>query len=149
MFNQSRRDCWVFGDRDSGTYLQKLAWTQIIRHQLVTGAASPDDPALTEYWAKRRRKAPPPPIGKTGLRLLAAQHGRCSLCRGSLIPVDDSPQSPREWEQWLVATRKTIIHVAAREGGTPDQTKPRLIHAHCQHRLKDGSGPELLPAREP
>jgi RNA-directed DNA polymerase len=27
---------------------------------MVTGAASPDDPALTDYWAKRRRKVKPP-----------------------------------------------------------------------------------------
>jgi RNA-directed DNA polymerase len=148
-FNKSRRDRWVFGDRNSGAYLQKLAWTRIIRHQMVKGAASPDDPALTEYWAKRRRKAPPPPIGKTGLRLYGAQNGRCALCGGSLLPADDPPQNPHEWEQWLVATRKTIIHVAAREDGTPNETKPRLIHAHCQHRLTDGSGPALLPAREP
>ena len=63
----------MFGDRNSGAYLHKLAWTRIIRHQMVKGAASPDDPALTEYWAKRRRKAPPPPIGKTSLRLYEAQ----------------------------------------------------------------------------
>src|SRR6266545_8367516 len=46
MFNKSRRDQWVFGDRDSGAYLHKFAWTKIIRHQMVPGTASPDDPAL-------------------------------------------------------------------------------------------------------
>ncbi|MFD1363716.1 group II intron reverse transcriptase/maturase [Actinoplanes sichuanensis] len=43
MFNKSRRDRWVFGDRDSGAYLQKFTWTRIVRHQLVPGTASPDD----------------------------------------------------------------------------------------------------------
>jgi RNA-directed DNA polymerase len=47
-FNKSRRDRWVFGDRDSGAYLLKHAWTKIVRHQIVKGAASPDDPALAE-----------------------------------------------------------------------------------------------------
>lgn len=36
-FNTSRRDRWVFGDRDSGAYLLKFAWTKIVRHQMVKG----------------------------------------------------------------------------------------------------------------
>ncbi len=47
---------WVLGDRDTGAYLTKFAWTKIVRHVPVHGGASPDDPALTQYWAKRRRK---------------------------------------------------------------------------------------------
>jgi len=58
-FNQSRNDRWVFGDRDSGAYLHRFAWTRIVRHQMVTGTASTDDPALTSYWANRRRKGTP------------------------------------------------------------------------------------------
>ena len=148
-FNKSRRAQWVFGDRQSGTYLQKFAWTKIVRHQIVTGTASPDDPTLVDYWAERRRKAPPPPIDNTSLRLLEAQHGRCSLCGGILLPADDPPQTPREWEQWLTTTRKAIVQVAIRAHGTSDETRPRLIHAHCHPRLTDGNGPALLSAREP
>ncbi|MGX1480700.1 UNVERIFIED_CONTAM: hypothetical protein RKD50_009508 [Streptomyces canus] len=44
-FNKSRQDQWVFGDRDSGAYLLKYAWTKIVRHQMVRGSASPDDPS--------------------------------------------------------------------------------------------------------
>ena len=50
-FNTFRNDHWVFGDRDSGGYLVKFAWTSIRRHVMVKGAASTDDPALAEYWA--------------------------------------------------------------------------------------------------
>jgi RNA-directed DNA polymerase len=141
MFNKSRRDRWVFGDRKSGAYLLKFAWTRIVRHQLVRSAASPDDPALTEYWAKRRRKMPPLPIDKTSLRLLGAQDGRCPLCRDRLLPADDPPQSPREWEHWLATTRKRIM----REEGTPDDTAPRLVHVHChrRHHAEEGSNPAL------
>ncbi|GAB6987762.1 hypothetical protein JCM10369A_42880 [Nocardioides pyridinolyticus] len=57
MFNSSRKDRWVFGDRDSGIYLRQFAWTKIVRHTMVMGTASPDDPALDWYWASRRRKA--------------------------------------------------------------------------------------------
>jgi hypothetical protein len=45
-FNKFRSDRWVFGDRDSGAYLIKFSWTDIVRHTLVQGGASPDDPAL-------------------------------------------------------------------------------------------------------
>jgi RNA-directed DNA polymerase len=145
-FNRARRDRWVFGDRQSGAYLLKFAWTRIVRHQIVKGGASPDDPALTEYWAHRRRKTPPPPIGGyTSLSLLKAQDGRCPLCRDRLLPADDPPQSPQEWEHWLAATRKTITTIVTREDGTPDDTEPRLIHAHC----RNGQRPALLPAHEP
>jgi RNA-directed DNA polymerase len=149
-FNKARRDRWVFGDRQSGAYLRKFAWTRIVRHQMVKGRASPDDPTMAEYWAKRRRKAPPPPIGKTNQRLLKAQDGRCPLCGSLLLSADDPPQSPLQWEQWLAHTRKTIIKVAMREDGTSDETKPRLIHAHChrRHAADDGKGTALLLAYE-
>ena len=80
VFNKSRPRCrWVFGDRDSGFYVHKFAWTPIIRHQMVKGASSPDDPALTDYWAQRRRRRQPP-LGTATLRLIQAQHGRCPIC---------------------------------------------------------------------
>jgi len=47
-FNTYRQDRWVFGDHDSGAYLRRLAWTKIVRHQMVAGNSSPDDPALTK-----------------------------------------------------------------------------------------------------
>jgi RNA-directed DNA polymerase len=151
-FNKSRRDRWVFGDRKSGAYLLKFAWTRIVRHQLVKSGASPDDPVLVEYWGKRRRKAPPLPIDKTSLRLLKQQDSRCPFCGAWLLPADDPPQSPREWEHWLAATRKTIVkeHIVARENA-PDENEPRLVHAHChrRHVAADGRGRRLLSAREP
>ena len=44
-FSKFRNDRWVFGDRDTGAYLPKPAWTDIVRHTLVKSGASPDDPA--------------------------------------------------------------------------------------------------------
>jgi RNA-directed DNA polymerase len=141
-FNKARQDRWVFGHRASGAYLHKFSWTKIVRHQIVKQGASPDDPALGDYWAWRRRKALP--ISKTSQWLRRAQDGRCSICQGTLFPAD-RPQSPREWEQWLVTTRTAIVKIAPWEAGTPDEAEPRLIHAHC----RDGSGQALLPAYEP
>jgi RNA-directed DNA polymerase len=154
VFNKSRRDRWVFGDRDSGLYLRKFAWTQIIRHQMVKGASSPDDPALTDYWAQRRRRRKPP-LGTATLRLIQAQHGRCPMCRDYLLHADREPQSPHEWEQWLKATRKAVRRhaVTADPGrGTPDEPVTlRLIHAHCQrrHAAARDKGQALLPASTP
>ena len=90
QFNKSRRDRWVFGDRFSGAYMQKFAWTRIVRHWMVQGAASPDDPALTEYWAERRRKTPAPSINKANLRLFDAQGGRCCSAGPGSCPSTSS-----------------------------------------------------------
>ena len=47
-FNKVRNDRWVFGDKDTGAYLPKPAWTDIVRHTLVKSGASPDDPAQAQ-----------------------------------------------------------------------------------------------------
>ncbi|MFD1045208.1 group II intron reverse transcriptase/maturase [Kibdelosporangium lantanae] len=106
-FNPVRQDRWIFGSRHTGFFLRKFAWTAIVRHRMVVGTASPDDPSLSGYWATRRRRSKPP-LGKTMLHLLQAQHGRCSICRGLLLLADREPQSPHEWEQWLAVTRKAM-----------------------------------------
>jgi len=151
-FCRSRQDQWVFGDRDSGAYLLRFAWTKIVRHQMVRGTSSCDDPALASYWAARRRKGIPRPMDITSLRLLREQHGRCPLCGELLLDADRPPQSPREWEQWLAVTRKAMTRnaITAAPGGTPDEAKLRLLHAHCyrQH-ARQRSRPALLPASEP
>src|ERR1019366_7405099 len=59
-FIQSRQDRWVFGDRNSGAYMHRFAWTHIVRHEIVKSGASPDDPALGDYWARRQSKTPLP-----------------------------------------------------------------------------------------
>lgn len=152
-FHPTRKDRWVFGDRYSGAYLIKFSWTRIVRHQMVKGGASPYDPALAEYWNKRRGKNPPP-LGRPILRLLQAQHGRCPLCGDYLLHADHQPASPIEWEQWLAATRKAITKhaIATTQGGTPNEHQTRLIHAHCQqsHNRPYGNSPEpLQPASLP
>ena len=150
-FSKSRQDRWVFGDRDSGAYLLRFSWTKIVRHQMVRGTSSRDDPALASYWADRRRRGIPRPMDIISLRLLEAQHGCCPLCGELLLDADRPPQTPHEWEQWLTVTRKAIAHNAiVRVDGKPDEAKLRLLHAHChrQHARKHKS-PALLPASEP
>jgi RNA-directed DNA polymerase len=145
QFNRSRQARWVFGDRNSGAYLLKFSWTRIVRHQMVPGTASPDDPALAEYWSRRRQRSAPP-LDSISLRLLKAQRGRCSLCGGLLLEADHEPQSPDEWVQWLIVTRRAVRRkavTAAQVPGTPDDPAAlRLSHAHCQRRRNVGNGIE-------
>jgi RNA-directed DNA polymerase len=134
-FNKSRQDRWVFGDRDSGAYLVKHAWTKIVRHQMVKGRSSRDDPALVEYWASRRRRAAPPPLDNLSLRLLQSQRGACPVCGQLLLVADHPPQSPREWEQWVRTTGKALAkrRIVHQERGTSGgDTTLRLLHAHCR-----------------
>jgi RNA-directed DNA polymerase len=131
--------------------MHRFAWTGIVRHQMVKGAASPDDPALADYWIRRRRKAPPPPIGSSSLRLFGAQDGRCPLCGDWLLPADDPAQTPREWEHWLAVARKTTTTVAMRGHGASDEATRRLIHAHYHWRsaAHDSNSTALLRACGP
>jgi RNA-directed DNA polymerase len=143
QLNPASQDRWVFGNRDNGAYLPKLGWTKIVRHSLVLGAASPDDPALTDYWAQRRGKNRPL-LDRSVLILLAKQKGRCPLCRDLLLHADHEPSSPTEWEQWHRVTRKAITKqyvTTQRDTGTAGGT--RLVHSHCQRRA---TGAQKEPA---
>ena len=126
-FNQSRNDRWVFGDRDSGAYLVKFAWTGIVRHYPVKNAASPDDPALIQYWRDRRRRATPPPMDKTSFALAARQKGLCPLCKQALIVgAEYEPDSPRLWIDWFATKKKALNkhHFTYRRDGGSDERGP-------------------------
>lgn len=139
-FHRSRRDRWVFGDRDSGAYLTKFAWTKIVRHSPVAGGASPDDPAMAEYWAERRSRRKPPLVDEHTARLLRAQRGRCAACGDLLLHADHEPRSPAEWEQWFATVRRVLRkqYIVEQVDGQ-DRTFYRLLHAHCQRRFTAAS----------
>ncbi|MGH9242767.1 MAG: group II intron maturase-specific domain-containing protein, partial [Acidimicrobiales bacterium] len=151
-FNRSRQDRWVFGDRGSGAYLLRHSWTNIVRHQLVPGTASPDDPDLANYWAQRRKRSTPPLDG-VSLRLLKTQHGRCPLCDAFLLVADHEPQSPEEWEQWIKVTRKAVRRdaIAVERGhGTPHEAVAhRLVHADCQRRSRTAADKNVGASASP
>jgi len=145
-FNAFRQNRWVFGDRESGAYLRRFDWTKIVRHRMVMGTSSPDDPALTDYWADRRRKGSSP-LNTPTLRLLLAQNGRCPACGDLLLLADREPQNPREWEQWIKAARKALrvkALIAPTATGSVDDpdggTTKHLLHAHCSRRLAGATG---------
>jgi RNA-directed DNA polymerase len=95
-FNKLTGDRWIFGDRAGANergdvpHLVKFSWTPIVRHQMVAGAASPDDPDLADYWATRRRRVKPP-LDSYNLRLLTRQDGLCPLCGNHLLAPDQPP----------------------------------------------------------
>jgi RNA-directed DNA polymerase len=132
-YNKARNDRWVFGDRASGAYLHKFAWTNIARHQIVRYRASPDDPDLTEYWAWRRRKTPLP-VNKTKHWLLHSQGGRCDACNGTLYAATDRPQTPQDWEKWLIGNRTAITMITVPAPGKTGTAERRLIHTDCANR---------------
>ena len=49
----THQDQWIFGSPVTGRYLQPFHWVRTQRHTLVKGTASPDNPSLQDYWAKR------------------------------------------------------------------------------------------------
>ncbi len=133
----------MFGDRSivnhrgDIAHLIKLAWTGIVRHQMVKGTASPDDPALLDYWAARRRRIRPP-LDSYTLRLLHWQRSRCPLCGEPLLAADQPPNSPSQWETWwqhvvrrAIQHDELVHHGSPGRPGNPDGVHTRLIHASC------------------
>jgi RNA-directed DNA polymerase len=106
-----------------------------VRHTLVKGGASPDDPSLAAYWERRRQKVKPP-LDASVVRLLSRQDGRCTLCGEHLLTPDQPPQSPEGWEHWfLQVTRKAITAdylVLHGQHAAGNDTRTHLVHATCQ-----------------
>lgn len=117
--NPKRADRWVFGEKSSGAYLLKLSWTPIRRHVLVKGVASPDDPALKGYWAKRQRRKVEG-LAPKQQGLARTQKGLCSHCRTSLFNGEE-------------------LHVHHLKGRrSPDSDEPRnlrLVHLYCHQQI--------------
>ncbi|MFE5097659.1 reverse transcriptase domain-containing protein [Streptomyces sp. NPDC056638] len=157
-FNKYRNDYWVFGDRgctseSGGTFhVVKFSGTNIVRHQLVTRGASPDDPGLQDYWTKRRRKVKPP-LDNYNLNLLAKQEGRCPLCGDCILTANQPPQSPHEWERWWLNTVRRAVAASylTHHGwsGTPDGPQTRLVHASCHRGLRARTRRRLAVSASP
>ena len=129
QFCSTRQDRWVFGDQTTGYYLRRFEWTPIKRHVKVEGRASPDDPALIDYWNTRHGHIPTPIQGWTR-HLLSTQQGYCPKCGQLLLYADAPPSTASEWEQWYKS-----IKIARRKNGLvltdEPNTRPQLIHTKC------------------
>ncbi|WP_413797801.1 group II intron reverse transcriptase/maturase [Streptomyces iranensis] len=143
-FLPGSRNRWIFGDRDTGARLHRFSETKIVRHVIVKGRASKDDPTLTTYWADRRRSRPHPQAdGKNRVLLAVRQKGLCPRCGHDLVAGESyEPQSAHEWVRWFTAsTRGTHVHhvVHRSQGGSDEKKNLELIHAEC-HRRHSASG---------
>ena len=131
-FNRSRRDRWVFGDRETGAYLLKFAWTKIVRHVLVKGGASPDDPALAGYWAIGGVVADPRLPG-LDLRLLLRQRGRCpSAVDYCFTPIANHNHPPSGNSGSRHPARQSAARPITTERRPAARTNTPRSHAHCR-----------------
>lgn len=152
-FHPGRSDRWVFGDRASGAHLSKFSWTKIVRHRMVKGRASPDDPKLTEYWDERRGKRAIPHGTKVDLAMANRQRGACTLCGHALIPgVEYEPDNLRQWIEWFDAMRRRKLKTALvhwhRDGADGRERSPRLVHVECRSRAHPEPATQSnIPAR--
>jgi RNA-directed DNA polymerase len=132
QLNRERQDHWVFGDKRSGAYLLKFGWAKIVRHRLVQGTASPDDPRLGDYWWSRQ-KVNMACLSAGDVKLAQDQDWYCPVCGMDLIngePLERHHQVPRS------------------EGGTHLRHNRVLVHLYCHQQLtaawRKGASQELL-----
>ncbi len=114
---------WVFGDPQTGYRLLRFARFTIIRHVMVKGTNSPDDPKLRAYWLERERRKNWELPGHTQRHLALRQQGRCPLCGESLF--NDEPTEQH--------------HLTAKSVGGPDTLNNKiLVHYFCHQQLTAG-----------
>lgn len=124
-FNASRDDKWVFGDKKTGAYMLKLAWTPIERHPLITYDFSPDNPELAEYWEKRwsrisRIKAENE-YSKFQNNILKKQKFICPVCKENLVFTEE---------------QRHIHHIIPREkGGGNHPSNLMMLHQSCHNKI--------------
>jgi RNA-directed DNA polymerase len=117
--NPGRNDQWVFGNKDTGEYLQKFSWFKIQRHILVRGTASPDDARLREYWQKRG-KAQAKNLPANRERVAVRQQGKCQRCGASLFNGETVHLHHKIWKS---------------RGGTDDSSNLELVHLICHQQI--------------
>lgn len=120
--NYERKDNWVFGDKHTGAYMLKFKWFKIERHVLVRGNASPDDPALRDYWHKRS-KAKAKDLTLSYQKIAQRQGHRCPICGETLYNDEELHRD----------------HIIPRsEGGQDRYDNYRLLHLYCHQQRHRG-----------
>lgn len=114
--NLERDDRWVFGDKRRGGYLLKFRWFKIVRHELVRGTASPDDPSLRDYWWTRR-KINVRYLSKSDVKLAEAQDWRCPVCGRDLIILGEELHRHHKEPRSM--------------GGSDAYSNRELVHLYC------------------
>jgi len=120
QLDSDREDCWVFGDtrpdkNGRHRHLIKFSWRKIVRHILVKGTHSPDDPDLREYWSERR-KININHLSASDVDLANDQDWVCPICGVELINGEELHRH----------------HIVARsEGGSDAPANRVLVHLYC------------------
>ena len=121
--NLSRKDKWVFGDKETGAYMLKFSWFRIKRHALVSKRSSPDDPSLKEYWEKRYRKrnlSETEKLNKIQQKVAKKQNYKCPICGESIF--NDEPRH--------------LHHIIPRcKGGKDDVRNLVWLHQYCHNKV--------------
>lgn len=126
---KGRNDNWVFMDKNKykELYLWKLSWTNIKRHVLVCGKASPDNPDLKDYWRKRQTNTPKY-LFKSRQIMWRKQEGKCPVC---LDVIDNGEE----------------IHVhhkiPKKQGGTDHINNLSLLHVNCHNQVHSKQGQQI------
>jgi len=113
--NIARSDRHVFGDKHTGQTLHKFSWVKIVRHVLVKGTASPDDPGLREYWWARQR-VNLRNLSQQDVELVWNQDGKCPVCGDSLFNGEELHRHHR---------------TPRSEGGGHEPENRELVHLYC------------------
>jgi len=122
QLNPRSRNTWVFGNKQTGAYLHLFAWSKIERHVLVRGTASPDDPRLRTYWA--RRAAARAKDLRPSLQKIATNQGHvCRVCGETLFNEEELHKH----------------HIAPKARGGPDSyANLELTHLYCHQQIHGG-----------
>ena len=117
--NLDREDNWVFGDKHSGSHLVKFNWHNIVRHTLVKGKSSIDDPTLKEYW-KKREEAKAKELLPSTQKIAKKQGFNCEICGCSLFNGEEIHKH----------------HIVPRhQGGKDTYSNLRLVHLFCHQQI--------------
>jgi RNA-directed DNA polymerase len=117
--NTERGDNWVFGDKQTGMFLQMFKWFPIERHALVQGNASPDDPSLRDYWAKRMA-AKAKDLVPSRQKIARKQKGLCLRCGESLFNGEEIHLHHKVWKS---------------KGGEDKYSNFELVHLFCHQQI--------------
>jgi RNA-directed DNA polymerase len=132
-WNKEREDNWVFGDKHSSQHLQKFSWFRIVRHELVRGRSSPDDPDLRDYWWERQ-KVNAKHLSAGDLDMANDQGWVCRLCGMDLINGEELHRHHQ---------------VPRARGGSDGCGNRELVHLYCHQqetKRQFGGGKERPPA---
>ncbi len=121
--NSGRKDYWTFGNKHTGAYLPKMNWTPIERHVMVKGASTPDDPALSEYWATRTRKH-----DRAQAAFLPSEKGTLLRMRGHVCPLCG--------ERILNGEEIHVHHLKGRKGPDSERLENKIVmHLYCHQQV--------------